>query len=33
MMLVGFGGLGFAALRRRASVLRNSDSVQPHAAH
>ena len=24
MMLVGFGGLGFAALRRRVSVLRNS---------
>ena len=32
MMLVGFGGLGFAALRRRASVLRNSDSAQPQAA-
>jgi hypothetical protein len=33
MMLVGFGGLGFAALRRWASVLRNSDSAQPQAAH
>ena len=32
MMLVGFGGLGFAALRRRASVLRNSDSAQPQTA-
>jgi hypothetical protein len=33
MMLVGFGGLGLAALRRRASVLRSSDSAQPQAAH
>ena len=32
MMLVGFGGLGFGALRRRASELRNSASAQPHVA-
>jgi hypothetical protein len=32
MMLVGFGGLGLGALRRRASVLRNSHSAQPRAA-
>ena len=33
MMLVGFGGLGLGALlRRRASVLRNSDSARPQAA-
>jgi PEP-CTERM motif len=32
MMLVGFGGLGFAALRRRARALRNSDSAQPQTA-
>jgi hypothetical protein len=29
---VGFGGLGFGVLRRRASVLRNSDSAQPQEA-
>jgi hypothetical protein len=33
MLLVGFAALGFAALRRRVSVLRNSDSAQPQAAH
>ena len=32
MMLVGFGGLSFAVRRRRATVLRNSDSAQPQAA-
>jgi hypothetical protein len=33
MMLVGFGGLGFAALRRRASEARNSAAAQSRALH